>query len=281
MNACTDAGLKQIDFLVTTHFHSDHFGGILELSKRIPIINYYDKGALPSEHEQQTKWFKTLYPLYQQATKGNAKFLRVGEIIPLKNNPADEMSVVKLTCVAAEKKVIGFDEDVDVPVDGFKKKKPDKTDNARSLALLLEYGAFKFFAGADITWNVEHHLVHPINKIGEVDLYQVTHHGLDMSNNPLLVKALNPTVCIAMNGPKKGIQPRSFRTLKSPPGIQAIYQIHYNVLYGDEGNTSKDKIANFESPDKGEWIKVAAFPKQKYFTVSIGCDGQEQKYNIK
>ena len=69
--------------------------------------------------------------------------------------------------------------------------------------------------------------------------------------------------------------------MKSLLGIQAIYQIHYNVLYGDAGNTNKDQIANFECPDRGEWIKVSVFPKQKYFFVSIGANGQKQSYEIK
>lgn len=277
--AARQAGLKRIDYLVTTHFHSDHFGGILQLTKLIPVGKFIDKGHLPPETE--TTWFKQLYPLYQQATGGEVEAMKVGDDVPLKSDPEGSIPPLKLHCVAAEKRVAGFDGDVDAPVPGQVIKRPDESDNARSIALVLSYGKFKFFAGGDITWNVEHHLARPKNVIGEVDLYQVTHHGLDQSNNPVLLRALNPTVCIAMNGPRKGIQPNAFRALKELPGLKAIYQIHYNTQYGDEGNTPLPLIANGKDPRKGELIRVSVDPNNESFTVSIGVDGPKKTYPVK
>lgn len=277
IKACGYAGLKHIDYLITTHFHSDHFGAILEVSERIPIKCFMDKGALPPENEQGNKRFKQLHALYQQATKGNVKPVRAGDDIPLKNDPAGGSPTIKLHCVASEKQVEGFAGNVDAPVEGFEMKKPDISDNGRSIALVLTYGRFKFFAGGDITSNVEHHLAHPVNRIGKVDLYQVTHHGLDQSNNPLLLKALNPTVCVAMNGPRKGIQPNTFQALKSLPSLEAIYQIHYNTQYGDEGNTADEFIANRWNPEKGELIKVSVDPANGTFAVSIGVTGPKKE----
>src|SRR5687767_10303859 len=42
--SAVDAGLKKIDHYITTHFHSDHFGGAAELSKLIPIGTVWDNG---------------------------------------------------------------------------------------------------------------------------------------------------------------------------------------------------------------------------------------------
>jgi hypothetical protein len=199
----------------------------------------------------------------------------------LKNDPTGEIPPIRLHCVAAEKLIEGFDGDIDAPVEGFEIKKPDTTDNARSITLVLTYGRFKFFAGGDITWNVEHHLAHPVNHIGKVDLYQITHHGLDQSNNPLLLKALSPTICVAMNGPKKGVQPRTFRALKTLPSVKAIYQIHYNTKYGDKGNTSPEFIANADDPQKGCYIKASVHPQKGTFTISINRSGPARTYTIK
>ena len=136
--------------------------------------------------------------------------------------------------------------------------KTDDTDNARSIALLLTCGPFKFFAGGDITWNVEHHLVQPANRIGKVDLYQVTHHGWDLSNNTLLLKALDPTVAVAMNGPRKGIQPRTFQDLTALPNLKALYQIHFNTEHEGRYNTKPEFIANpKDNPNQGEFIKAS------------------------
>jgi competence protein ComEC len=278
--AARQAGLRKIDYLVTTHFHSDHYGGILQLTKRIPVSTFMDKGHLPPDHERQSASFKKLYPLYQEATGGKVEVIRVGDDLPLKNDPQGRIPPLSLHCVAVEKQVEGFDGDVDAPLPCHVIRKPDRSDNANSIALVLRYGKFDFFAGGDITWNVEHHLACPKNVVGEVDLYQVTHHGLDQSNNPILLRALNPTVCVAMNGPRKGIQPNAFRALGELPDLKAIYQIHYNTQYGDEGNTPLELIANGKDPTRGELIKVSVDPDRGCFTVSIGVDGPKKTYSI-
>src|SRR5258708_39184575 len=43
--ATQDARLAQIDHLIVTHWHNDHFGGLAELAKRIPIRHFIDPGA--------------------------------------------------------------------------------------------------------------------------------------------------------------------------------------------------------------------------------------------
>src|SRR4029453_18734992 len=45
MGAIADAGVKQIDYLISTHYHVDHIGNLVELSKRIPIGTFVDHGA--------------------------------------------------------------------------------------------------------------------------------------------------------------------------------------------------------------------------------------------
>jgi len=275
--ACKHAGLKHIDYLVTTHFDVDHYGGILELSKRIPIKRFIDGDTPPVRYEKRQQ-SKKLAPLYEQATKGKTELLAAGEDIPLKN-PAKGPQI-KLHCVASQKKVEGFAGDIDAPVEGFEIKKPDTSNNAHSIALVLRYGNFKFFAGGDITWNVEHHLAHPVNRIGKVDLYQVTHHGLDRSNNTILLKALIPTVAVAMNGPRKGIQPRTFKDLNALPSLNALYTIHYNTQYGDAGNPPPGFIANRENPQKGEYIKASVNPNRRTFTLQIGPEGKQRTYEI-
>ena len=38
------AGIARIDYLVLTHYHVDHAGGVVELASRIPIRNFVDHG---------------------------------------------------------------------------------------------------------------------------------------------------------------------------------------------------------------------------------------------
>jgi beta-lactamase superfamily II metal-dependent hydrolase len=277
--ACRHAGLTQIDCLVTTHFDTDHYGGILELSKRIPIKTFIDNDTPPKDITKRQA-FQKLNPLYEQATGGKTRLLRAGQDIPLKNDPAGKLPAIRLHCVASQKQIEGFASDIDAPVEGFEIAKPDTSNNAASIALVLRYGDFAFFAGGDITSNVEHHLAHPVNRIGKIDLYQVTHHGLDQSNNPILLKALSPTVCVTMNGPRKGIQPRTFKALNALPSVKAIYAIHYNIQYGDAGNPPPEFIANKDNPNKGEYIKASINPTKGTFTIQIAPEGKKLTYAI-
>src|SRR5574342_60501 len=45
MAAVRESGLTQIDHLITTHWHGDHFGGMAEVAARIPIREFIDHGA--------------------------------------------------------------------------------------------------------------------------------------------------------------------------------------------------------------------------------------------
>ena len=161
-------------------------------------------------------------------------------------------------------------------------KADDPSDNANSIVLLVSCGDFKFFDAGDLTWNREHDLAAPINRIGTVDVYQVTHHGLSLSNNPVLVKAIEPTVAIMNNGTFKGCEPEVFATLKSTPSIKAIYQLHKNLRPdGDVNNTEPQFIANLEKNCAGNPIHLAVSANARRYVVSIPATKFEQAYDTK
>jgi hypothetical protein len=118
--------------------------------------------------------------------------------------------------------------------------------------MLLKFGSFKFFDGADLTWNLEARLVCPSNLVGTVDVYQVDHHGLNLSNNPLLVRSLSPTVSVMGNGWRKGAHAETLATLRSVPSLQTMWQLHRNTLGGKEVNTDPEYIANLPAKCDGQ-----------------------------
>ena len=124
----------------------------------------------------------------------------------------------------------------------------DTTDNRRSVAFVLRYGSFDFYDAGDLTGDVEAKLACPVDRVGPVDLYQVTHHGQANSNNPVLLASLKPTVAVMNNGPRKGGAAETFQRLKALPSLKGLFAIHKNASTGPEVNAAPENIANLEAP---------------------------------
>jgi predicted outer membrane repeat protein len=271
------AGLKQIDHLLITHWHLDHYGGVSRLSRLMPIVNYYDRG-IPETLEEDKKNFPLLIRDYKEASGGKSKTLKPGDVLPLKQKEGSPE--VKLLCLCAGGEVIadkpGAPEN---PLAKEHKAKPkDTSDNAKSLGFLLSYGDFRFLDLGDLTWNIEHNLVAPSDKIGPVDVYQVTHHGLDISNNPVLINTVRPRVAVMNNGAKKGGAIAVTTALRRSPEIKAIYQLHRNLSVGAAENTDPEFIANPDEKCQGEGIKLSVAADAKSYTLTVGSKGKPRRY---
>ncbi|MFO0907744.1 MAG: MBL fold metallo-hydrolase [Isosphaeraceae bacterium] len=280
------AGLDHLDHLVTTHWHTDHYGGVAGLAKRVSIGHYWDRGlpdldAPGQDREAYPDGPRRDDPLgkaYREASNGKRTTLKAGDRIPLKGG-------VELVVLASGGKVIDKPASSDTePNRACATSPPDRpvdpSDNARSLALRLRFKNFGFLDCGDLTWNVEKQLVCPVDRIGPIDLYQVTHHGMGISNHPTLLKTIEPTVAIMNNGPKKGGDPVSVKRLKDLPSLKAAYQLHKNVATGDYDNTDPGRIAN-KSPEGGQFIQVEVAPSAESFSVRIGTDGAAAKFETR
>lgn len=274
------AGLTQIDHYVTTHWHRDHLGGIPTLVKLIPVKNFYDHG-MPAElkPDMQAEFVNA----YKQTVQGKAVKLMPGDLIKLQPS-AKNLPALQVRVLASDGIVLG--EQPGSPQikpcgPNFQPQAEDKTDNVNSIGLLLTFGRFRFFDGGDLTWNIEDRLACPKNLIGPVDVYQVDHHGTDSSNNPSLVRALNPRVAVIDNGPKKGAEVKTVATLKSTPGIEAIYQLHRNLNTTEKDNAAPDFVANDEEACKGEFIKIAVNSSGKSYTVNIPAKKISRSYRVR
>jgi competence protein ComEC len=278
------AGITQIDYLVLTHYHVDHAGGVVDLAARIPIRNFVDHGPT---------FDKTLnIPQYYAAyltvrNKGQHILAKPGDKLPIAGVD------VQVVSAAAES--------INEPLPGAGAANPSCADfrpmdevkdpmvggeNKQSVAMVIALGKFRMVDFGDLTWNKEHDLACPNNLVGAIDLYLVSHHGKETSSLPMLIQALHPRVAVMNNGANKGGELPTFETLKKSPGLEDLWQLHYGVEAG-KLNSPEQFIANTGVggtketgvPDEttANYIKVEARADGS-FTVTNTRNGYHKDY---
>lgn len=274
--ATQKAGLKKIDILLTTHFHNDHIGAMQALAKLIPIDMYMDHGE---SVEIARPNVAAAYKAYVELAGAHRRILKPGDKIPLKGV---DVAVVIAGGQAIAKPLAGAGEKN--PTCGDYKPHPNDVDpdNDQSVGFVLKFGKFDFLDLGDLTWNYEPKLICPANLLGRIDLFQTSHHGLDRSNSPQLLAAIQPTVAVMNDGPHKGGPASVFETLRTTGGVQDIWQEHLALDTPKEVNAPENMIANSEAtPDcKGNLLMVSVDANGK-FTMTNLRNGFSKSYQAK
>jgi competence protein ComEC len=270
--AASRANVKQIDYLVTTHYHADHVGGVAELVNRLPIRNFVDHGPTSEQGERAA-----LYHAYVKVRSRGAH---------MQVNPGDQIPVAGLS-VRVLSSGGGL---LSVPLEGggipnplcstFMPMKDETSDDAHSVGTLVTYGSFRLVNLGDLSWNQEFGLVCPTNRIGTVDVLLASQHGDDEAGSATFVHAIRPKLAILNNGPKKGAIQPIVQTLRTSPGIQDVWQLHYSLL-GNRLNVSEEFIANVgEDADTGHWLMLSA-RADGGFSMTNGRTGFTKTYPVK
>jgi competence protein ComEC len=257
------AKIKKIDYVLITHFHIDHVGGVPQLVAKLPVGTFIDHGP----NREESKSSQVPYDDYIKSIgSSNHIVAKPGDHLPIKG--------IEAVVVSADGKII----DQPLPgagqpnaaCSGVPQKETDPSENARSLGTVITFGNLKIVDLGDLTWNKELELVCPDNKLGKADIYVVSHHGLDQSNSPALVHGLQPRVSIMDNAAKKGGSPAAWDVVKSSPGLQDLWQLHFADAGGKEHNAADPFIANVTEADTGYYLRLTA-----------NADGSFEIYNAR
>jgi len=294
--AIKDAGLQQIDHLIITHWHGDHFGGLAELASHTTIREFIDHGPNVQPGALADEFLEKTYPfLYAKAKHTVAK-------------PGDKIPMAGLDV----RIVTSAGQTIKTPLPGAGAPNPycanfkageNNAEDPQSVGTHITFGKFRTVHLGDLTRNKEFELMCPNNRLGTVDVLLGLHHGQASSNSEVMVHALHPRVAIMNDGTRKGGEPEVMKTVHSSPGLEDLWQIHFSQLSGQEytvpgvfiANTVDQQqpampIAPIPAPQPGPgappppahngmayWIKVSAHQDGSY-TVTNTRNGFSKTY---
>jgi competence protein ComEC len=274
--AAKSAGLSRIDYVLLTHYHADHVGGVPQLVAKIPVGTFIDHGPNRELDNQPTK---DGYAAYQAVlATGRAKYItaKVGDLLPIKGI---SVRVISADGVVTTKPLPGAGQAN--PYCGQSEVRPaDKTENSRSLGIELTFGKLKILDLGDLTWDKEMQMMCPVNPLGKVDVLVVSHHGWYQSSSPALVDAIGARVAIMDNGAKKGGSTPTMETFAKAPGLETLWQLHYSEEGGAAHNTQAEYIANPDGPDAGKGLELMG-ARDGSFEVLNERTGVEKHYGAK
>ncbi|HEY2843969.1 MAG TPA: MBL fold metallo-hydrolase, partial [Bryobacteraceae bacterium] len=157
MEAIQDAKLQQIDHLIITHWHGDHFGGLAELSAKIPIREFIDHGPNVQPGEAADTFLQKIYqPLYAQARHTVAK-------------PGDKIPMAGLDV----RVVASAGQTIKTPLPGAGMANPycaafkpadSNAEDPQSVGVHITFGKFRTMHLGDLTKNKEFELMCPNNR---------------------------------------------------------------------------------------------------------------------
>lgn len=289
-------GIKELEYLLVTHYHDDHYGATPEISRGIRVVNWADHGP-NAEHGKDAAWQKhwqigvdeRLYAEYLKA-QGNSRHvvLRAGDRFA-----AGEVSVDVVNSAG---------EVIATPLGGAGEPTPycaatplrseDETEDGQSIGVVITFGRFRYASLGDLNWNRSRKLFCPENLIGPVDVYLTTHHGMSIDRGTSEIRwgrsccpeaevhGLRPRVAILNSGERyhRLGTPRAWQVVRNSPELEDFWQLHYVADGGKDNNVHERFIANLSAENcQGHLIKLSTSADGS-FTVTNGRNGFTRSY---
>ena len=274
ISAAKDAGISKIDYVLITHFHMDHVGGAPQLAERISIGTFVDHGENRETTDQPTMQVWQAYQKLLQSGKYKHIVAKPGDSLPITGMQTAVVSGDG-TLIAKALPEAGAENPA---CKGTEQSPADSTENLRSLGFLATFGKLRIVDLGDLTKDKEWELMCPVNKLGKVDIYIVSHHGWQQSGSAQLVYGIAPRVAIMDNGAKKGGSPGPWEVIEKSPRLENLWQLHYSEEGGSTHNVPAEFIANPQGTDAGHYLLLTAHPDGS-FEVFNSRTKQVKKYS--
>ena len=251
------AGISKIDYVLITHFHEDHVGGVPQLAARIPVGTFIDHGENRETTDAGTVKDWQAYQAVLATGKYKHIIAKPGDVLPVKGMRA---TVISSDGALIEKPLPGAGQENPNCKDA-EQYPADTTENLRSLGTLINFGKLRILDLGDLTHDKEMQLVCPINKIGKIDIYIVSHHGTVAKQQlPLLYTASLPAWRSWTTAPRRAALRRSGTSSRKSPGLEDLWQLHFSEEGGAAHNVAAEFIANPDGPDAANDLELTAHP---------------------
>lgn len=208
--------ISSIDYIIASHFHSDHIGGLDE------VVNGLGGSTqiLSAAFDRGGTYNSGAYREYITSVGDKRKIISPGQIIDLGDN-------IIMKCIAS---------DGDIPSGRIYS---GTDENALSIVLLLKYRTFDMYLGGDSNSAIEPSLV---PYAGDVDVYKVSHHCSATSSTQELLDCLKPEVSVIAVGNGNTYGHPNSETLSRLVAINSyIYQTESGAAVPPVG---KGEVAN-------------------------------------
>jgi competence protein ComEC len=227
MAAARDAGVTQIDHLITSHYHGDHMGGLAELAARFPIRHLIDHGENSTPQSSGTTFIEGYMQL---AGKLRRTSVKAGDKIPF---TGVDWLIVSSDGTLLSKPLPGAGQP-NAACASFQKQEETNFEDFHAVGSVASFGKFRIAHLADLTVNYEYKMMCPNNPIGTVDAWIVSNHGQPRSGSAVLAHGLQPRVAIMNNSARKGGGPDVMKILYTIPRLEDLWQLHFSLLGGQE-----------------------------------------------
>jgi len=254
--AARKAGISKIDYVLITHFHNDHVGGLSQLVARIPVETVIDHGDNRESTDAPTVQVWQAYKELLATKKFKRLSVKPGDSLPIHGI---ETAVLSSDGAVIDRALPGAGKE-NASCKNAEQYAPDQTENLRSLGTLITYGKLRILDLGDLTRDKEMELVCPINKLGAIDVYIVSHHGWYQSGSPAFLNAIAPRVAIMDNGAKKGGTPSAWDIIEKSPRLENLWQLHFSEEGGAAHNVAPEFIANPEGSDAANYLELTVWP---------------------
>lgn len=249
------AGIKKIDYVLITHFHMDHVGGVPQLAAKIPIGEFIDHGENREPGDKATEQVWEAYKNLLDKEHPKRMIAKPGDVLPIEGLHAE---VVSADGNLIEKPLpAGGEENAACKIS--EQKPADKTENPRSLGTIFTFGKVRILDLGDLTWDKEIELMCPVNRLGKIEVLIVSHHGWYQSSSPALIYGIQPRIAIMDNGATKGGTPSTWDIIHKSKGLEGFWQLHYSNEGGEAHNSPAPYLANLKGPDEGNYLKLTAW----------------------